>query len=373
MKKLEESLFDKKTTLANFSSSLLKHFGVEPFHDTIKEVDDVLKGHKKVACFLFDGAGKYNLGLYPHTTRFILGHALTTIHSVNPATTVACTTSFLSGKFPIETGWMGWSLQFDEAGGPIDVFTNRYSISQEKVGEDNYMNNRFPYKSIADLMNERGVKASLMFHYPINGEDGPKNTGEFLKRASSFFKDGGEFLYGYFPEPDHTEHRYGVHNFHVRHKIAQEVRFLRRFVKKNPDVLVFSFADHGLLDVQYRNIAVYKEIEESLAKPMSLEGRTASFFIKPGREKIFVDSFEKHFGKSFALLTKKEVIDSHYFGEGEENEKAYSFIGDYLVIATGNEYLCDPTGRPEGGRVHVGHHAGATPMEREILLGVYNK
>lgn len=372
MKNLDPTLFDHETTLTNFSCSLLKHFGVDVTHPTIKEVDEALLGHKKVACFLFDGAGKYNLGLYPHTTKYIREHELRIIHSVNPATTVACTTSFLSGKFPIEHGWMGWSLQFDEVGGPVDVFTNKYSLTGEKLAEDDFMDHRFHYQDIASLMSEKGVKAKLLFHYPVNGGTGPKNTHEFLKRGTTFFRNGGEFLYGYFPEPDHSEHKYGVHNFHVRNRLAEEVRFLKRFVKKNPDVLVFSFADHGLVDVQYRNIAAYKDIENCLAKPLSLEGRTASFFIKEGMGPLFEAVFNKHLGKNFTLLSKKEVLDSHYFGVGQENAKAYDFIGDYLAIAIGKDLLSDPTGHVEKV-VHIGHHAGATLEEREILLGIYNR
>ena len=38
--------------LVTFSNSILKHFGVEPFHETEEAIDKALKGHKKVALIL---------------------------------------------------------------------------------------------------------------------------------------------------------------------------------------------------------------------------------------------------------------------------------------------------------------------------------
>ena len=44
-----------KNSLVNLSNSILKHFGVNTFHESIPEIDDLLKGHKKVVAVLFDG------------------------------------------------------------------------------------------------------------------------------------------------------------------------------------------------------------------------------------------------------------------------------------------------------------------------------
>jgi hypothetical protein len=53
MEKLPQRLFDHETTLVNLTSSLLTHYGVTPFHSTIKEVDQAMKGHRKIAFFPF--------------------------------------------------------------------------------------------------------------------------------------------------------------------------------------------------------------------------------------------------------------------------------------------------------------------------------
>ena len=45
---------------------------------------------------------------------FIREHYLCTINSTFPPTTSAATTAFLTGKYPIETGWMSWTQYFEE-------------------------------------------------------------------------------------------------------------------------------------------------------------------------------------------------------------------------------------------------------------------
>ena len=47
-----------ENSLVNLSNSILKHFHAETFHDSIPEIDEKLKGHKKVVAVLFDGMGR---------------------------------------------------------------------------------------------------------------------------------------------------------------------------------------------------------------------------------------------------------------------------------------------------------------------------
>lgn len=372
MEHLDPSFYDSKTTLVNFSSSLLSHFGVSPFHSTIPAVDELLKNHKKVAVFLFDGAGEWVLKRWPHQDKFIREHQLLTIHSVNPATTVACTTSFLTGRNPIETGWLGWSLQFDSLGFPVDVFPNRNSLTGEKIQGGNIMDETCPVEKLDSLIGKAGHKAKLLFEAPIGDGKGPTTLKEFVSMSSDYFqKENGEFLYSYWKKPDETIHEYGVGSFHVKHDLRTIDKAVRAFVKKNPDVLLFTLADHGLIDVRYRDLAAFPEIENCLRKPLSIEGRTPTFFIKPGMEKRFEDGFRKTF-PNFFLMTREEVLKKHYFGEGEINPHALEFIGDYVAVNLTDEVLVDSL-TSHGFTIHLGHHAGGRKEEREVLLAAYNR
>jgi hypothetical protein len=321
--------------------------------------------------FLFDGMGKYNLSIHQGASKFIRSHALTDIYSVNPATTVACTTAFLSAKFPIENGYLSWSIYFKELGKAIDVFPNRESWSGEKIEGKNLIEEACPYKNIATLLQEKGVKAEAMFQFPVNGTSGPRNYRQLMKKASAFFDNGGEFLYCYMTNPDHYEHQYGVKSLHVDFVIRRINAFLKKFSKKNPDVLAFSFADHGLIDVKYVDLAAYQDIEKCLSIPFSLEGRTPTFFVKEGMADEFEKAFDKHFGESFALLKRDEFLKKGYFGEGEALQHSLDSLGDYIAVSLDETIIYDSSAY-KNKHMLKGHHAGGTMEEREISLSAYN-
>ena len=77
--------------LITFSNSLLKHFGVKPFHQSEPEVDAILKGHKKVVVMLFDGMGQNIVRMHLKDKDFIRKNYLCTINSTFPPTTTAAT------------------------------------------------------------------------------------------------------------------------------------------------------------------------------------------------------------------------------------------------------------------------------------------
>ena len=372
MEKLEPFLFDQKTTLVNLTSSLLAHYGVTPFHATIPEVDEVMKGHQKIAFLLFDGSGEFNLGQYPHTTRFIREHKLMTIHSVNPATTVACTTALLTGKNPIENGWLGWSLYIDGYGDPIDVFPNTDSLTDAKIATPEVMKTMCPLTYIDALLKEKGVKARLDLQAPLWDGKGPKKLKDLSLHAKTFFAEGGQFYYGYWTNPDHIIHEKGVRSWSLHHTLRQINHAVKKFVNENPDVLVFTLADHGLINVQYRDIKAFPLVENCLRKPCAMEGRTCSFFIKPEMKEQFEREFNKEFGDRFVLVKTEDLLKEHYFGEGEINPHASASLGEYIAIATKDQLLMD-TRTHSKYTVHEGHHAGATKEEKEILLAAYNR
>lgn len=371
MKKLDPSFYDNKTNLVNLSNSILKHFGVEPFHPSIPEVDEVLKGHDKVLVFLFDGAGEAILNRWKWQTRFMREHKLMTIHSVNPATTVACTTAFLTGRYPIETGWLGWSLYFKELGYPVDVFTNENSLTGEVLPGENIMAKKCPIKYIHTILNEHGVKATCLLRKPLWDGLGPDNLEECITKTEDAFKSGSKFVYTYWTEPDKFIHEYGVDHKIIKKNMSDINKTIKEFVKRNPDVLVLSIADHGLINVQYRDLVAFKEIDECLDKPISLEGRTPNFFIKKGYEEQFVAAMSKRMPDLF-LMSKQEAIDSHYFGEGTPSEASLEFLGDYIGVSLNKDVIND-TRLNNNITVHEGHHAGGTVEEREVLLAAYNR
>lgn len=369
MENLDPSLLDHDHTLVNLSNAILSHYGITPFHSPLSEALPLFKGHRKIALFLFDGLGASPLERSEKAAKNFLSHAFGTVLSVNPATTVAATTALLTAKFPIETGYLGWSLYFEELGYPLDVFPNTRSGTYEHAPIKDYMGHMCPTTKIDVLLQEAGVKAKLLFPRSID-ENGPKGPKEQFDRASSFFDDGGEFLYCYFPEPDHTMHEKGVSNRKVRKIIRNMGKMVSRFAKRHPDVLTLTLADHGMVDTIMRDISAYPDLKECLYRPLTFEGRTVNFFVKKEKKKEFETDFKRLF-PSFFLLSREEALAKGYFGEGEPSPRSLSFIGDYLALSFGNELLLDSGNKD----IHLtkGHHAGIAPEEREILLCVWNK
>ena len=368
---LDPIVLDSKTTLVNLSNSILAHYGVIPFHETIADVDKLLEGHRKIALFLFDGMGEANLNKFPRSSKYLLSHKEMTIHSVNPATTVAATTALLTARFPIETGWLGWSLMFDELGCPVNVFPSTNSITGEQLPKD-LMEKKCPTTKLDVLLNNAGVKAKLSYEYPIQNELGPKSLKEVESQASKYFKEeGGECLYSYWTNPDHDLHQKGTKAFRVGSDIRKISKTVKKFAERNPDVLVLVVADHGLVDVAYRDVSAFPELQECIEKPLSIEGRCCTFFIKYGKKPQFEKSFARHF-PNFYLYKKEEVLAMKYFGEGKPCQQALDFLGDYLALPKDNQLLVNTLFSP---KVHVleAHHAGPSPEEKNIALLCFNK
>ena len=364
-------IWDRSKTLVNLSSSILKHFGVTPFHQSIDEIDTLLDGRKKVALFLFDGMGEYNLHVHGVAGKTFLDHRYMTIYSTNPPTTVAATTALLTGKYPIETGWLGWSLHIDELGIPVDVFPSQSSIDGSNV-ENGIMFRLCPIKTIDELMIEKGVKAHMFFQDGVGGRfGGPKTMDDAPAMVGDFFQNqGGQFAYIYFNNPDGVIHHHGVASKEVDDMIVSAARCVDKFTKENPDVLTMVIADHGLIDVEYVDIGPFADLNDCLKEIPSIEGRLASFFLKEGKEEQFLAAMKKHL-PSFALFKKEEIMKNGFFGEGIPCQKAYDFIGDYIGISTDKTIIHDTVHKSNTYHLHA-HHAGPSKEEKEILLAAYN-
>ena len=359
--------------LVTFSNSILKHFGVKPFHQTEEEVDKVLEGHKKVALILFDGMGQNIVRKHLKEDSFIRQHYLHTIHSTFPPTTSAATTAFLTAKYPIETGWMSWAQYFDKYQRNIILFKNVDYNTGEKVEPANIANDTIPIKTILELIkeNNKDVHAFSVRRYPVD-EDGPKTLRQFEKRINKTLKGLDEcVIYFYFDSPDYEMHEFGIDNKRV-HKIVNKInKIIKRVCKKNPDTLFFTFADHGHINVKFLDFCEHEDLYSLLAVPMSFEKRTPTFFVKEGKQKEFRELFLKYYGEHFILLSKEEALKDQIFGEGETREVITNFIGDFVATSI-DEYCLYASKEMKKFDLFKGHHAGNTQEEMLIDISAYN-
>lgn len=369
MARFDRYVTDSAKTLVNLSNSILRHYGHATFHPSLPEFDHLFKGHRKIAVFLFDAMGEAILNAHSYLGRDFLKHGFASLYCVNPATTVASTTSFLTARFPVETGWIGWSQQFDNYGIPIDCFRGTSSIDKSKV-EDFSMDKECPVTRLDSLLAEVGVKAKISYPYPLS-EVGPKTYRDIEAQATDFFANGGEFLYSYYEEPDSSLHQRGVHSLKVGFIIRALSKTVERFAKNNPDVLVLVIADHGQIDVKTKDIAEVPEIRDALRKPISLDGRCRAFFVKEECKDAFPVLMKKHY-PDFEVLSASEALDEHFFGCGDPHPRIKEFLGDFIAVAKGDSLLVD-TSRKSNVHILKGHHAGITKEEKTILVCAYNK
>lgn len=367
--------YNPEKNLVTLSNSILKHFGGETYHETLKELDDILakKEYKKVVIFLFDGLGTYIENLHLKEKHSLIKHRAFEMSSVFPPTTVAATTALLSAKYPAETGWLGWSQYFPQIDQTVDMFSGRNSFTREYI-EPHPSKTYVPYVDIIDIISHLPSCRAYNISSARVDPNGAKSLSHLFRLVHKALEgDEKTFIYAYWPDPDHNIHVYGVKNFRVHHIVRKISRKIDRFARKNKDTLVISLADHGLLDVEPIFLDEHPDLYELLINDDFLDSRTASFRIKDVEKngKTFETLFKKYYGDEFDFYTKQEVIDEHLFGTGKIHPLFSSLLGDYLVVSKGNKCLICP--KKFNKKVHKGAHSGSALEERMIYVSIYNQ
>jgi len=352
-------------SILSIASSVLNHFGVKDCqHKTLPEFDKLLeKNYKNIIVILFDGLGTSTLNYHLNENDFLRKHYVTDISSVFPSTTVAATTSILSGYSPLECGWLGWDLYFEEIGENVAVFKNTLQRNGEPAAKYNVANRYIPVKNVMQRIeavkgrkNAYCVAFFSKFHIK-SVEDICKTIYKLSKKRKK------KYIYAYWHQPDSAMHRYGVTSPEVHKEILYINSEVEKLCSKLKDSLVIITADHGLCDSINLFLEDYPKLYNMLKIPPSIEpGRAMSLFVKDGLQETFKNEFNKHFGNSFRLMTKEEVFSENILGYGEPHPRTQGFIGNFLAIATTEKTLF--TAREE--HEFVGVHAGL--MEEEMTV-----
>lgn len=358
--------------LVNVSNSILKHYGIDTFHDTIPELDEALKYHKKIVICLFDGMGQNITTNHLKESSFIRTHYFHTINSVFPPTTAAATTSLLTGKFPIETGWLAWDSYFPELNRNVILFRNTdYNTGEQLDKPYSYL--KYPITHITDIIHEQKpeVSTSIIQRFPIQN-NGPKSLKQARHQIHNFLKNKeAAFSYFYWDSPDREMHATGIDSL-LTHKQVQKVnKFMKKVVKKNPDTVFILLADHGHINTNYLDMSKHEDLYSLLTQPMCLEKRAASVFVKKGKEAEFARLFDKYYANLFYLLTREEVLKMKLFGEGKPANGVLESFGDFLIISK-SKYSIYSSTEYKKLECYPGHHGGGTQEERLIDISIYN-
>lgn len=357
--------------LTNLACSIRKYFNLEYKHNTIDYIDKILEDNKpkNVVTILCDGMGTSIISRSLSKDSFLSKHMIKSITTVFPATTVAATTSMMTGLNPVETAMLGWDMYYKDIDKTITTFKDsekgdeKYIPLQEAI---EYKNKYMITKSIMEEINEKGEDLGyILFPFgdnPYNNIDDLYNKIEVLCNES-----GKKYIYAYDIEPDNTMHDLGTDAKEIKEiveNINLKIEQLSRILK---DTIIFVVADHGHKNVENIMLEDFPDIVECLERNTSIESRAVNFFIKENKKEEFEVIFNNYFGNDFDLHRKEDVINSKLFGEGEENKIFRDILGDYLAIAK-----TDKTLLYGGSSILKSQHAGYTDDEIYVPLIVIN-
>ena len=385
---------DYDNCLVNLSNSILKKFNTETTADTLVLADKYLKGeYKTVVLLVLDAMGTSIIEKHLEKDGFFRSHFVGSFDSVYPPTTVAATTSILSGQYPNEHGWLGWDMYFPQLDKNVSVFNNNEQLSEKEdavptgeypdgrkkwledsvkepvpAAEENVAFKYIPYINIVDRINNAGGRAHAVMPFlpPF-----PQTIEEILKQITSLCsEDGKKFIYSYWNEPDGTMHRTGTNSPETHSMVSGLEKMVEETVNSLSDTLFLITADHGHMDSINHCILDYPEILDCLVRKPSIEPRTLNFFVKDEYKEGFPGIFRKYFNDAFLLLTREEVLSENLFGKGNTREGLEEMIGDYVALSVSDVSLFN---------THIeaqempGGHAGLTPEEVIIPLIVIEK
>lgn len=351
--------------IVNLANSISGEFGIrEENRCGLKQLEPYLKkGYENIVIILLDGMGKCIIDKNLDKDGFFHTHLVGTYSSVFPPTTVAATTSILSGLAPCEHSWLGWDCYYPQIDKNVTVFLNTESGTDTPAADEHVGFQYCGYESIISKIQKNGGNAyeATPFAPPF-----PDTFEAVLSQIAVYCeKPGKKYIYGYWNEPDHIMHKAGCYEESSRQVLIQLEKQVEQLCRKLKNTLVIVTADHGHMDSEGVSITDYPQITECLVRMPSIEPRALNLFVKEEKREQFEREFEKAFGDKFLLLTKEQVLQEKLFGTGREHENFRAMLGDYLAVATDDLSIYNTK---EEAEFFVGVHAGLTEDEMVIPL-----
>lgn len=362
---------DYDNSILSITASIAKYHGIPtPYKSNALLDTELSKGYKNVVLLIVDGLGLNVLTRHLPEESFLRQAYKETVSSIFPPTTTAATTTFKTGLPPISHGWFGSACYFKEFNQVITLFNNTNYYTNEKVPDFKEKMQQLAFIPIWEQINTRKeVQAHCLLPDKID-KQGLTSLHKMMNKIQTITESSGrQFIYAYWPEPDHTEHVYGPESEEVRVKMSVINRRIKRLHARLKDTLLIVTADHGQTAIS-DTILINDcgQMADCLSVPLSIEGRCASVFIKPDKKELFENEFSKYLAADFLLIPREEVFAAHLFGIGTPHSKVNDFIGDFLIVGITDKDLGQqiPNGIPIP-RIK-GAHAGLTRQEMQVPL-----
>lgn len=356
---------DWNNSILNISATLAEYLGAPNSNATLPILKQKLaKYYKNIVYICFDGMGINPLERNLPEDDFLRQHVAQTLTSTFPSTTTNATTCLCTNKLPLEHGWLGWSLHFDELGRNIDIYLNKDSQTGEQVTFESPLaddcDGYFYHASRTDYQIRTIYPKYIACKQELNTV--VENVEDFFAALHCVCKEPGKhFVYAYCPEPDGTMHDNGVTCPETRALLRQISDGMKDLAANAEDTLFIVSADHGQVDVEgYIDWRGETELNDMLECPPYLDSRSPCFRVKKGMKRKFAKRFREKYGKDFVLFSTKYLIEHNYFG----NRGNYGYLlGDFIASGTyTNKMFILPKENPH---YHKGHH---TALTKEMLV-----
>ncbi|MEF8852796.1 MAG: alkaline phosphatase family protein [Haloarculaceae archaeon] len=283
--------------------------------------------------------------------------SVTPLTSIYPSETAAATTTFHTGRTPVEHGLLGWWQYVEEVDGTVQSLPFA-TLDGEPAdaafpGLDPGM--LFEGGSLYERAAARGVESSL--HRPFDGDDA-RTTGaattahqsvpdlERALRRDVESTDGPDFVYGYVPNVDAAAHDVGTTGDAYHEELASVAAVLREQLVSRADpadperTLLALVADHGIVDtppaenVDLRGVdPLWENLrQDGDGDPIPPVGspRNCHLFLRDGTTERVRAAVESRW--PCRTYARAEAVERGLFGDGRASDTFRRRCGDLVVV-----------------------------------------
>ena len=377
-------------SVLNLLSSIIRSRGGRSPHLELKALPARdLRPARKIVYLLVDGLGAYQLKKYLKRGRgksFFAVHPHRVISTVFPATTASAATTFATGASPTEHGVLGWFQNLPDLGLVSTILKTETRTKTPAVDSDFDLT---AYLKVPSYI--RAVRVRKVFMAPPEVKESRFSTavggwnvrrgftrlGGVVKRIAEFAHAPGRALaYAYWPGLDDSCHKNGCFHRKTLNHFDEIDRTLERAVDllRGTDTVLIVVADHGLIDVPDRNridLAKVRGFYDCLAMLPSGDTRHVSCFVRPRRERKFLELVRGKLSRACVPVDEKELLELGAYGPGRAHPSLSGRIGDYVLLARpGYAFSFPPSGIEPHNPPSVAYHGGMSPQEMEVPLYV---
>lgn len=326
---------DYENCIANLPNSVLKKFGVEQAGPSLPLLDRYMdRDYKNIVVLLLDGMGEKIINRHLAEDGPFRSHLAGIYNSVFLSTTVAATTSAMSGLQPCEHSWLGWECYYPQIDENVVVFLNRIQGTEEQAADYNVAWTYTPYESAVKRLQRFGKTAHFLLPFSDPGLNCIEAVCDRIKTLCA--EPEQKYIYAYWDQPDNLLHRHGCGSDIAHEEMLHLEKVVGGLAGELKDTLFIITADHGHLDTEYVELKDYPQLCDCLLRWPTLEPRALNLFVKEEKKEFFVQEFNRLFGDRFLLMPMEEVIEKNLLGTGKHHPMFRSMLGDYLAIATSN-------------------------------------